>query len=267
MGSDLAGLGRTVELRTPRRRRRRLAPFLAVLVVAAAVGARLSDDADPATDVFATGDALPEAADQPDERAAGAAAPPVADLPPEGPVVQLPVLGRAGGLELRVPAVAPIAVSYHEASFVEALPIEPLGTLSQNENSTRPLVHEPHPDGIDFHVQVSRGRVNASTSAVDVLLPPDEQVRAPVSGTVTDVRPYQLYGRHDDVRIELRADDADLAVVLIHVRDVVVRRGDRVEVGDVLAGSARSFPFGAVVDRLTEPERFGHVHMEVKAPE
>ena len=100
-----------------------------------------------------------------------------------------------------------------------------------------------------------------------MVLQPGEEVRSPVTGTVTEVRPYQLYGAHDDVRIELQPDDSELAVVLIHVEDVVVAAGDRVAVGDVLAGSARMFPFGAVVDRQTEPDRYGHVHMEVKAPE
>ena len=262
MPRDLKDLGTGVDLR-PARRARRLVPILGALLVVGAVGARLSDDADPELGALLGGDPPIEAAPLPETAAADEAVP--AD---EVPVpMPLPVLGRAGGLLVHVPALDPLAVSYHEASFAEALPIEPLGTLSQNENATRPLTSETHPDGLDFHVQVSRGRANASTSAVDVVLLPGEEVRAPVAGTVTEVRPYQLYGTHDDVRIELQADDADLAVVLIHVEDVVVRAGDRVEVGDVLAGQARAFPFGAVVDRLFEPERYGHVHLEVKTPE
>lgn len=259
MSRDLRDLGRTVDLR-PVRRRRRLVPLVAAIIVVAAVGARASDHEDPSLDELMAPsaesvDAAPEA--------------PAAEAAPEAPpAIVLPVLGRSGGLLLHVPAIAPVAVSYHEASFPEARAIDPLGNLAGNENSTRPLAHAPHPDGLDFHVQVSRGRANASTSAVDVLLPAGEEVRAPVAGTVTEVRPYQLYGTHDDVRIELRPDAApDLAVVLIHVDGVVVEAGDHLELGDVIAGSARQFPFGAVVDRLTEPERYGHVHMEVKAPD
>ena len=258
MAADLGELGRSVELR-PARRMRRIVPFLGALLVLGAIGARLTDDADPELGTLVGGEAPIEAAPvQQDQDAASDELP--APLP-------LPVLGRAGGLLVHVPAMEPLVVIYHEASFAEALPIQPLGTLSQNENPTRPLVSEDHPDGLDFHVQVSRGRANASTSAVDVVLPPGEAVRSPITGTVTEVRPYQLYGTHDDVRLELRADDADLSVVLIHIEDVVVQAGDRVEVGDVLASGARVFPFGAVVDRLFEPDRYGHVHLEVKAPE
>lgn len=259
MPHELRDLGRTVELRPSRRRGRRLVPLVAALVVVAAVAARASDEADPALDDLVT---LPEPAVEP-------AAPPVAEEASavEPPAVLPPVLGEAGGLRVHVPAEQAILVSYHEASFPQALPIHPLGNLTNNENNTRPIEHAAAADGIDFHVQVSRGRANASTSAVDVVLPPGEEVRAPVAGTVVEVRPYRLYGSHEDVRLELRPDDSDLAVVLIHVEDVVVRPGDRVEVGDVLAGAARMFPFGAVVDRQTAPERFGHVHLEVKTPD
>lgn len=255
MPRELRDLGETIELRRPRRSRW-VVPLVAALVVVAAVAARASDDADPDLDELV----LPaDAAVAADTGPAGADA-------GEHPAPTVGVLGRVGGLLLHVPAEDPVLVSYHEAAYPEALAIAPLGDLLANENPTRELDHEQHPDGTGFHVQVSRGRPNASTSAVDVVLS-GEEVRAPVSGTITEVRPYLLYGTHDDVRIELRPDDApDHAVVLIHVQDVVVRTGDRVAVGDVLAGGARRFPFSAVVDRQTEPERHGHVHLEVKQP-
>lgn len=258
MPSDLRDLGTTVELR-PARRGRFLAPFLAGMLVLGAVAARLGDEGDPPVGA-ATGDEM--------SVTAGERAQAPADVPAvPAPVHVLPVLGRVGDLLVHVPARDPVLVSYHEASFPQAQAVTPLGVLTNNENPTRTLVSEEHPDGLPFHVQVSRGRTNASTSAVDVVLAPGEEVRAPVAGTVTEVRPYQLYGAHDDVRIELQPDDSPFAVVLIHVQDVAVRAGDRVAVGDVLAGGARMFPFGAVVDRQTEPERYGHVHIEVKAPE
>ena len=260
MPRELRDLGQTIELRRPRRRRW-VVPLVAALVVAAAVAARASDDADSDLDELVlpgdpaiAADAGPAGADAGDE--AGDEA---------GPSV--PVLGRVGGLLLHVPAEDTVLVSYHEAAYPEALPVAPLGNLLANENPTRALDYEEDPDGTGFHVQVSRGRANASTSAVDMVMLPGEEVRAPVSGTVAEVRPYQLYGEHDDVRIELQPDDApENAVVLIHVQDPVVRAGDRVEVGDVLAGGARKFPFPSVVDRQTEPDRYGHVHMEVKEP-
>lgn len=256
MPRELRDLGQTIELRRPRRGRR-LVPLVAVLVVAAAFTARASDTEDPGLDELVQPLAEADAVDATDLTGD--------QQSDEQPAPTVPVLGRVGGLLLHVPAQEAVLISYHEAAYPEASPIAPLGMLQANENPTRHLSHDEHPDGVEFHIQVSRGRANASTSAVDVVLAPGVEVRAPVSGTVTEVRPYQLYGAHDDIRLELQPDGAaDHAVVLIHVQDVVVRRGDRVEIGDVLAGGARKFPFAAVVDRQTEPERYGHVHMEVK---
>ncbi len=260
MPNDLRALGSTVQLRPARRGRRLLVALAAGVLVLGAVGARLSDHDDPPLQEIVTPAAPAVAAPEP-------AAPAAEDEPVEPATVPVPVLGRVGDLLVHLPATEAVLVSYHEASFPEALAVTPFGRLTVNDNPTRSLTSEDHPEGLPFHVQVSRGRTNASTSAVDVVLLPDEEVRAPVSGTVTEVRPYQLYGTHDDVRIELQPDDSELAVVLIHVEDVVVRAGDRVAVGDVIAGNARMFPFGAVVDRQTEPDRYGHVHMEVKTPE
>jgi len=228
-------------------------------VVWGAVSARAADDQDaPIQELMVA----PESVDE--------AAPPVEDAAQDqgeepAAVVQLPVLGRVGDLLVHVPAEDAVLVSYHEAAFPEALAISPFGSLLGNENPTRGIDHVADADGVPFHVQVSRGRANAPTSAVDVVMRPGEAVRAPVTGTITDVRSYRLYGSHVDVRLELRADDApDRAVVLIHVQDIMVAAGDRVVVGDVLAGAARQFPFSAVVDRQTAPDRFGHVHLEVK---
>lgn len=264
MSDELRGLGRTVELR-PTRTRRPWVALVAVLVLGATALVRATDADEPTTptEVAAPADAPAPSAGEVAPEPVPEASPPRVEAAP----IDLPLLGRVGTLELFLPATEAVLVSYHEASLIQAMPITPFGEVTANENASRELVAEQTTGGSDFHVQVSRGRANGPTSAVDVVLAEGVAVRAPVSGTITEVRPYQLYGRHDDVRIELLADDVpDRAVVLIHVQDVQVRAGDRVEVGDVLAGGARAFPFDAVVDRQTAPERFGHVHIEVKAP-
>lgn len=259
MASELKDLGRTVELRRARPRRF-IVLLVAVAVVWGAVSARAADDQDASIrDLMVAPELAIDVAPPVDESGQGA------QDPVDDSAVQLPVLGRVGDLLVHVPAEDAVLVSYHEAAFPEALAISPLGSLLGNENPTRGLDHAEDAAGVPFHVQVSRGRANAPTSAVDVVMRPGEQVRAPVTGTVTDVRSYRLYGSHEDVRLEIRPDGApDRAIVLIHVQDVVVGAGDRVVVGDVLAGAARQFPFSAVVDRQTAPDRFGHVHLEVK---
>jgi len=196
-----------------------------------------------------------------------------AELPPDEPtpvepstvVAAPPVMAASDGFRLHVPGAAPVLVAYHEASRSESLPLVPLGRVRSNANATRFDPPAAEADGLAYDVQVSRGRFPGPTTAVDVVLPHDAAVLSPVAGTVVQVRDYALYGRHPDVRIEIVPDDApDRVVVLIHVEGPQVSVGEHVELGAPLATRARLFPFSSIVDRSTEPERYGHVHLEVK---
>lgn len=233
--------------------------LLGTLAIAWLAGPVGLGDEDPGAEPAATARAAPATAAVAVQEQAGTSTR-VASLAAQQP------LGTVAGLELWIPASQPLVVSYHEASFPEAQAIAPAGTPGLNENATRQF-EVTGGAGPEYLVQVSRGRAQGPTTAVDVVLPADTPVLAPVAGVVTEVRPYRLYGEHDDVRIELRPDDAPrLRVVLIHVDGVDLAAGDPVAVGDVLADRARTFPFEAVVDRATAPERHGHVHLEVKRP-
>ena len=177
-----------------------------------------------------------------------------------------PPLATFDRLELRLPTERPIIVGFHEASTPEALEMAPTGRLEENENTTKFEPPEEVEEGSEYLVMASRGRPRAATSAVDVVMHTGDPVRSPVSGTVTDVRAYYLYGSHEDYRIEVAPHDApDLRIVLIHLDELEVAEGDEVQAGEsVLAGTARPFPFSSQVDRYTEPKRWPHVHIEVK---
>lgn len=171
---------------------------------------------------------------------------------------------RHGGLTLFLLSERPVLVGYHEASYPEALALEPVGHLRGNDNPTR-FTAPPAEPGPGYRILSSRGRPQPPTSAVDVVLEKGDPVRSPVDGVVTGVRAYRLYGTHPDTRIEIRpADRPDLRVVLIHVEDPRVAAGDTVHAGhSVLAASATRFPFSSHIDRyLDHPHP--HVHLEVK---
>lgn len=177
-----------------------------------------------------------------------------------------PPLASFGALELHLTTERPLIVGFHEASSREALEMAPTGRLTDNENTTKFEPPAQVDRGSDYLVMSSRGRPRPATSAVDVVMYAGDPVRSPVSGTVTDVRTYYLYGAHEDHRIEIAPHaQPDLRVVLIHIDELEVAAGDEVRAGEsVLAGTARPFPFGSQVDRYTEPERHPHVHIEVK---
>ena len=104
------------------------------------------------------------------------------------------------------PAPAPLVIGYHEAAHVTATPLVPVGSLGDDRNTTRTSLPPDDPSGVEYLVLTSRGRAAGPTSAVDVVLPEGEVLVSPVTGTVVDVREYQLYGRHTDLRIEIVPD-------------------------------------------------------------
>ncbi|MDX1621016.1 MAG: M23 family metallopeptidase [Nitriliruptorales bacterium] len=169
-------------------------------------------------------------------------------------------------MTLHQPGESVLLIGYHEASFRNALAITPLGDALANDNRTKFVPANETASGPEYVILSSRGRPTPATSAIDVVMEDDTPVLAPVSGTVRDVRPYLLYGKYDDTRVEIVPEGRpDLAIVMIHVRDVAVRRGDRIEGGvTILAGGPNRFPFGSQIDRFFDPDRWPHVHIEVK---
>ncbi len=244
---------------TPRPRRgRRVAALGAVgmLAVLGLRGAAVSADA-PAPTVTTAADDVATRAAAPQAQHEGLDATAPATTP----------MATVQGLAVHVVSPDAMVVGYHEASLPGALAMTPVGHGLSNDNTTRITLPPDHDGGTDYHVMSSRGRVLPPTSAVDMVLHDDDPVLAPVTGEVTEVRPYALYGQYPDTRIEIRPDDApDLRVVLIHVDGVQVAAGDRLEVGrTVLATTANRFPFSSHVDRYLN-ERWPHVHLEVVDP-
>ncbi|MDX1657948.1 MAG: hypothetical protein R3343_03930 [Nitriliruptorales bacterium] len=185
---------------------------------------------------------------------------------PATEVAPTEVFARFDRLDLRLPGEEVLLVGYHEASFSDALEIAPFGDAIANDNRTKFMPESETAAGPEYVILSSRGRPTPATSAVDVVMEDDVEVLAPISGRVREVRPYLLYGQHQDTRIEIVPDARpDLALVMIHVRDVTVRPGDVVEAGvTAIAGSANRFPFGSQIDRFFDPDRWPHVHIEVK---
>jgi biotin carboxyl carrier protein len=178
---------------------------------------------------------------------------------------EAPVFARFEEVELTLPAETVHLVGYHEAWHSNALPMSPVGSLIENLNATR-FDAPDDVEGPDYLVMASRGRAADATSAVDIAMDAGEAVYSPVDGTVTAVLEYQLYGRHEDVRIEIAPDvRPDLRVVVIHVDDVEVRPGDVVAAGEtVLAGTSVQLPFASHIDRHVDGAEGPHVHVEVK---
>ena len=168
-------------------------------------------------------------------------------------------------LELGLPHDEVVLVAFHEAMMREALALTPVGRMQANDNPTKFSGGQESSDGIGYHVLSSRGRPRPATSAVDIVLPPEATVVAPVTGTVVEARDYALYGSTRDWRVVIEpADRPDLHVVLIHLHRPAVEVGDEISAGRTPIAAARQLTFTSQVDYVTE-QRLPHVHLEVKA--
>ena len=164
----------------------------------------------------------------------------------EGEPVPTGLLAHVDEVELHRPSDDLVIAGFHEATTPGALPLEPTGDRTT--------------------VLPTRGRGSHRSSAVDIVLVDDEPVLAPVDGEIVEVANYALYGRHADTLVTVEPEGRpDLHVVLLHVEDVKVEVGDRVEAGtSVIAGTARQLPFRSQVDRETAPDAWPHLHLEVR---
>ncbi len=122
--------------------------------------------------------------------------------------------------------------------------------------------------GLPSVVLDDRGRDTRPAGAADVVVRPDGEVRAPVSGTVLRAGSYTLYCRYTDQYLVVEPDEhPGWEVKLLHFEGLAVGKGARVEAGVTVVGShARRLPFASQVDERTANPAWPHVHIEVVDP-
>jgi hypothetical protein len=233
-----------------------------VLATAGAVVAVRSatSGSDPAEATATEGDAGPEPSGE-DAPGAGSPSPTEAPTPPP-PAWE--AFAEGLGVLVHLPAPGPILVAFHEAVKDDAVAMTPIGTLERNANRRR--YPEPPPDapGSAYIVMRTRHRDTPPTSAADVVYPAGTPIRAPVTGRVTGIRVYSLYGLVDDYRVAILPRGAPhVRVVMIHLTSLEVEKGDLVFATLSVLGRPRVLPFGSQVDDYQD-EGEPHVHIEVK---
>lgn len=157
-------------------------------------------------------------------------------------------LGVAGSTTLRIPAALVELIGFHEASHPGSQAINAAGT------------------GLDMIVLESRGRGTPARSAADIVVPPGEPLRAPVTGTVVASTTYVLYCEHEDKLVYIEPDGLPgWQVRLFHVRGDTPAVGTRVISGEtiVASGGANPLPFESQIDEFTAEPSWPHVHLEI----
>lgn len=156
-----------------------------------------------------------------------------------------PYMAESSGVKLhcaiRVDQLTEILI--HNASYTYANPITTELTEATNtevmaaHGTGRVATEQPTGDNWltgEFIRCFRSESAGSKMSAIDCGGPVGATVYAPVTGTVVRVKKYDLYGNADypDYQIHIQPDGReDLDVVLIHLTDVSVEEGERVEGG------------------------------------
>lgn len=157
-------------------------------------------------------------------------------------------LGVFGNTSLYVPAANVELIGFHEASHPGSQAINAAGT------------------GLQMMDLASRGRGTPGRSAADIVVPPGEPLRAPVTGTVVAATSYVLYCEYQDKLVYIEPDGMPgWQVRLFHVAGDIPAVGTRVIAGEtvVASGGANPLPFESQIDEFTAEPSWPHAHLEV----
>jgi len=157
-----------------------------------------------------------------------------------------------------------IGVGFHEAERREAIAITPAVNYFNRDTTATVRKAVLATNSPVLFVMSSRGRGSASTSAMDIAMVPGAAVYSPVDGVVTMVKTYNLYGKLMDYHIEIEPDGyPDLRVAIIHIDNIHVTVGQRVQRRVDQIGWMRPLPDIASQINKYLPSRYDHVHIQV----
>lgn len=187
-----------------------------------------------------------------------------------------PIFATCKGLKLHlpVPVKSLTEIGFHQASYSWAIPMKThmkdadMDKVAKTKSTNRDLDAQPEgPDGelTGQVLRMWRNRPGKPNTAVDVGAKPGTDVLAPVTGTVVRIKEYKLYGRYADYEMHIIPDNTtDIDVVLIHITDLQIEVGDRVNAGTTVVAKVRKLS-DKFQDQLGRYTKGGgdHVHVQV----
>jgi hypothetical protein len=190
--------------------------------------------------------------------------------PPSAPVTatgqEWPAFARMGDRNLLLPVAAGDAtiIAYQGVSDERAVALTPIGEQA-NANTVVRFFRGVFSSEPSVRYYVLDGAGGEDTTSVMVGAAAGSPVTAPITGVVTTVKEYLLYGKHTDVRIGIRPEKTSgLTVTMLFISDPVVSIGDIVTAGKTLLGKVRECPaeLGAALSQYTY-EAGAHVYLQV----
>lgn len=238
--------------------------MVAIIALLAACG-RGTVDVDRSAGAVASGEEAARTATEP-ERAGGEPAAeattstvPLTAAPAPATTVPLPRIVAST-------AFSPLATAGPVTVVHPADEVERVGFHQSGHDGARMM--DATPTAARSVVLETRERGTGARTAADIVVRPDTEIRAPVTGTVKRAGGYILYCDHQDDFVVIEPDERPgWEVKLLHIDGVQVRAGDRVDAGvTLIAPRATVLPFESQVDELTAAPSWPHVHLEIVDP-
>lgn len=177
-----------------------------------------------------------------------------------------PAFARLGERNILLPVSADDAtiVAYQAVSDERAIPLTPIGDQA-NANALVRFFRAVFSSDPAIRYYLIDGAEGEPTTSVMVGALAGSDVRAPISGVVTGVKEYLLYGKYADVQIDIRPEKSSgIKVSLLFIADPVVSIGEAVTAGETLLGKVRECPeeLGQALAEYTH-DSGAHVHLQV----
>jgi biotin carboxyl carrier protein len=179
---------------------------------------------------------------------------------------QRPAFARFGDRNILLPVSAAEAtiIAYQPVSDTRAVALTPVGQRV-NVNSFVRFFRGLFSGTPSVRYYQLPGADNDPTTSVLIGAQPDTPVTSPVSGVVVRVREYLLFGKYEDVQIDIRPEEmGGTLITLLFINDPAVTPGTRVEAGKTLLGKVRRCPeeIGKILAEYTH-DSGSHVHLQV----
>jgi len=191
---------------------------------------------------------------------------------PDGPVdptgPTYPVFARLDDRNLSLPVAAMnvTIIAYNPLLDERGIPLTPNGTRVNGGLVSRALNSVFSSDSsIKYYVLDSATSSLGGIGSVDIGAPTGTPIVAPVSGVVTGVTEYLLYGKYSDVQIDIAPDGvSDATLSILFVDEPAVTIGQTIEAGKTQLGLIRepAGELGARIGELTH-DSGAHIHIQV----
>jgi hypothetical protein len=188
---------------------------------------------------------------------------------PSAPVAatgeERPAFARLGERNLLMPVAASDAtiIAYQPVDDERAVALSPIGQKVNSNAIVRFFrgVFSSEPSVRYYQLD---GGAGEPTSSVLIGAAPGSPVMAPIKGVVTRVKEYLLYGKYEDVQIDIRPDKMSGVIIsLLFISDPAVSIGQTVEAGETQLGRVRQCPeeLGKALAEFTH-DSGSHVHLQ-----